>query len=103
VLSLLYRADTSADPTAAAAEELSAGADPTPSNAREQRPSAEVMTKRALAERAYAELSADGMPPSSAELATAAGLSPSYARALVAEFQARAPALIQAIATPAPS
>ena len=52
-------------------------------------------TKRAQAERVYADLSADGAPVSSAQLAAVAGLSPSYARALVAEFQSRPPAAIQ--------
>jgi hypothetical protein len=37
----------------------------------------------------------DGAPVSSAQLATAVGLSPSYARALVAEFQTRPPGAIQ--------
>ena len=55
-----------------------------------------MLTKRAKAARVYADLSADGTPPSSAQLATAAGLSPSYARALVAEFQTRPPAAIHA-------
>jgi hypothetical protein len=39
-----------------------------------------VLTKRALAERAYAHLSADGAPVSAGQLAAAAGLSASYAR-----------------------
>jgi hypothetical protein len=93
VLSLLYRATGSADPAATDAE---LGADHSlgssgqaPSSAEVQRPSAVVLTKRAQAERAYADLSADGTPPSSAQLAAAAGLSPSYARALVAQFQAQ--------------
>ena len=41
------------------------------------------------AERAYAALGADGAPISAAQLAESAGLSPSYARALAAEFAAR--------------
>ena len=61
----------------------------------------EALTKRAQAERAYAALSAGGAPVSSAQLATAAGLSPSYARALVAEFQTRPPAAIQGNGHPA--
>ena len=82
MLSLLYRADTSADPATMAAE-VSA----------EQAPAgAEVLTKRAQAERAYAELSATGGPVSAGQLAAAAGLSASYARALVAQFQTRPPA-----------
>ena len=48
-----------------------------------------MLTKRALAERAYDQLSVDGAPVSAAQLAAAAGLSASYARALVAEFHAR--------------
>jgi hypothetical protein len=51
-----------------------------------------VLTKRAQAERAYAQLSADGAPVSAGQLAAAAGLSSSYARALVAEFHTRPPA-----------
>jgi hypothetical protein len=99
VLSLLYRADTSAHPAETSAEAsatpVGGSADPAPRSAEAQRPGAEVLTKRAQAERAYADLSADGAPVSSAQLATAAGLSPSYARALVAEFQTRPPAAIQ--------
>ena len=51
-----------------------------------------MLTKRAQAERAWAELSATGAPVSAGQLAAAAGLSASYARALVAQFQARPPA-----------
>jgi hypothetical protein len=85
VLSLLYRADTSADPEAGAAE-ISAEA---------EQPGAEVLSKRAQAEHIYAALSADGAPVSAGQLAAAAGLSASYARALVAEFQARSPVALQ--------
>ena len=53
------------------------------------------MTKRAQAERAYAELSASGAPVSAGQLAAAAGLSASYARALLAEFQAQHSAALQ--------
>jgi hypothetical protein len=53
------------------------------------------MTKRAQAERAYAELSATGAPVSAGQLAAAAGLSASYARALVAQFQAQLPTSVQ--------
>jgi hypothetical protein len=91
VLTLLYRADTSADPPAAAAE---VGAEQAPSSAEVQPPSAEVLTKRAQAERAYADLRATGAPVSAGQLAAAAGLSASYARALVAQFQARPPAAV---------
>jgi hypothetical protein len=54
-----------------------------------------VRTKRAQAERAYAQLSADGTPVSAGQLAAAAGLSASYARALVAQFQAQPPTSLQ--------
>jgi hypothetical protein len=98
VLSLLYRAEVSADPATIAAE---ASAEPAPASAavaptstQIQQSGAEVLTKRAQAERAYAELSATGAPVSAGRLAAAAGLSASYARALVAEFQARPPATV---------
>jgi hypothetical protein len=89
VLSLLYRAEVSADPAPIVAE---VSAEQAPASAKVQPLGAAVVTKRAQAERAYAELSADGAPVTSARLAAAAGLSPSYARALVAQFQARPPA-----------
>ena len=54
-----------------------------------------MLTKRALAERAYAEISAAAAPVSAGQLAAAAGLSASYARALVAQFQARPPATVE--------
>jgi hypothetical protein len=92
VLSLLYRAEVSADPAATSAE---VSVDQRPASAELQNASAEVLTKRAQAERIYAELSANGAPVSSAQLAAVAGLSSSYARALLAEFQARPPADIQ--------
>jgi hypothetical protein len=60
-----------------------------------QQSGAEVLTKRAQAEHTYAELSATGAPVSAGQLATAAGLSASYARALVAEFQTRPPATVE--------
>jgi hypothetical protein len=95
VLSLLYRAEGSADPAPAAAtsgERPPASADPLPSSANAPPAGAEVLTKRAQAERAYATLSATGAPVSAGQLAVAAGLSASYARALVAEFHTRPPA-----------
>jgi hypothetical protein len=92
VLSLLYRADTSADPAAAAA---ASSAERASASAEVQQPGAEVLTKRAQAERAYVDLSATGAPVSASQLAGAAGLSASYARALVAEFQARPPATVE--------
>jgi len=95
VLSLLYRAEVSADPGVVAAEpsaeRSSNSADPAPSSADAHRAGAEVLSKRARAERVYASLSANGAPPSSAQLAAAAGLSASYARALVAQFQTQPP------------
>ena len=92
VLSLLYRADTSADPATAAAE---ASAEQAPGSAEVQPSGAEVLTKRAQAKRVYAELSADGAPVSAGQLAAAAGLSASYARALIAQFQAQPPAAVE--------
>jgi hypothetical protein len=96
VLSLLYRVSDDADPAAAAAEVSAdrppAGADLPLAGADPQQPGAVALTKRAQAERAWARLSADGAPVSAGQLASAAGLSASYARALVAEFQARPPA-----------
>jgi hypothetical protein len=88
VLSLLYRAEVSADPAAVSAEEPRASAEA-------QRSGAEVLTKRAQAERVYAQLSADGAPVSAGQLAAAAGLSASYARALVAQFHARPATALQ--------
>jgi hypothetical protein len=85
VLSLLYRAEVSATQAPATAE-VSAAA---------TQPGAEVLTKRAQAERIYAILSADGVPISAGQLAAAAGLSASYARALVAQFQAQPPTSLQ--------
>jgi hypothetical protein len=48
-----------------------------------------------LAERIYADLSAEGAPVSAGQLAAAAGLSASYARALVAQFQAQPSGALQ--------
>jgi hypothetical protein len=98
VLSLLYRADTSADQAPAAegsAESAPASAAVAPSSADTLQPGAEVLTKRAQAERAYAELSATGAPVSAGQLAAAAGLSASYARALVAQFHTHPPTSLQ--------
>jgi hypothetical protein len=99
VLSLLYRADTSATKATIVAEasgELApASADPAPNSAPAPRSGAEVLTKRAQAERAYATLSANGSPISAGQLAAAAGLSASYARALVGQFQTRPPAAVE--------
>jgi hypothetical protein len=92
VLSLLYRAEVSADPAAIPAE---GSAEQHPASAELQQPGAEVLTKRAQAERAYAHLSATGAEVSAGQLAAAAGLSASYARALLAEFQAQPPAALQ--------
>jgi len=92
VLSLLYRADTIADPAAIVAE---GRAERSLASADAQQPGAEVLTKRAQAERIYAALSADGAPVSAGQLAAAAGLSASYARALVAQFHAQPPTALQ--------
>jgi hypothetical protein len=82
VLSLLYRTEVST-------EQAPASAEVAPSSTQVQQSGAEVVTKRTQAERAYAELSADGAPVSAGQLATAAGLSANDARALVAEFHAQ--------------
>jgi hypothetical protein len=99
VLSLLYRAEVSADQAPAAAEpsaeQAPASAAVAPSSTEAQQPGAEVLTKRAQAEHAYAHLSATGAPVSASQLAAAAGLSASYARALIAQFQARPPTPLQ--------
>jgi hypothetical protein len=92
VLSLLYRAEVSADPATAAAE---GSAKRTLVSAEGEQSGAEVLTKRAQAERVYADLSADGAPISAGQLAAAAGLSASYARALIAQFQAQPPTTLQ--------
>jgi hypothetical protein len=77
VLSLLYRTEGSADPAMTSveigAERSSSSADSAPSSADAHRAGAEVLSKRARAERVYASLSANGAPPSSAQLAAAAG------------------------------
>jgi hypothetical protein len=93
VLSLLYRAGTSATSALLGAEPAQAGVDQAANSAEAERPGAEALTKRALAERAYAELGADGAPVSAAQLAEVVGLSPSYACALAAEFGVRPPVL----------
>jgi hypothetical protein len=103
VLSLLYRAEVSADPAPAVSEgsaeaataPAEVGADRPPASAQAPRSGAVVLTKRAQAERIYADLSATGAPVSAGQLAVAAGLSASYARALVAQFQAQPPAALQ--------
>ena len=95
VLSLLYRADTSADPAMASveigAEPSPNSADRLPTSAEAQQSGAEVLTKRAQAERIYADLSANGASVSAGQLAAAAGLSASYARALIAQFHVQPP------------
>jgi hypothetical protein len=107
VLSLLYRAGTTIGAQASTGAQgaetgaggSSSGAGQAPSSAEPEHPGAEdqpvgaeALTKRALAERAYAALSAEGAPVTGAQLAETVGLSASYARALAAEFQARPPA-----------
>ena len=93
VLSLLYRGEVSADQAPAAAEasaeQAPAGTAVAPSSTHTPQAGAEVLTKRAQAERAWAQLSADGASVSASQLAAVAGLSASYARALVAQFQAQ--------------
>jgi hypothetical protein len=64
-------------------------------SAEAQQSGAAVLTKRAQAERVYAQLSANGAPVSAGQLAAAAGLSASYARALVAQFHARPATALQ--------
>jgi hypothetical protein len=111
VLSLLYRTEVSANPASAvpdrsaepATTPAEVGADRPPASAQAPQSGAVVLTKRAQAERAWAQLSADGAPVSAGQLAAAAGLSPSYARALVAQFQSRPPAAIQANTAELPS
>jgi hypothetical protein len=75
--------------------QASASAEVAPSSTQVQQSGAEVVTKRTQAERAYAELSADGAPVSAGQLAAAAGLSANDARALVAEFHAQPAATLQ--------
>jgi hypothetical protein len=91
VLSLLYRAEVSADQAPVAADSsavrASGSAAVAPSSTHAPSTGAEVLTKRAQAERIYTELSGDGSAVSAGQLAAAAGLSASYARALVVEFQ----------------
>jgi hypothetical protein len=66
-------------------------ADEQHSDADVQRSSAAGVTKRARAERVYSTLSAAGAPVTGAQLAEAAGLSASYARALLARFHTHPP------------
>jgi len=104
VLSLLYRAEVSADPAPTAAEpsaeQAPTSTDVAPISAAAPATGVEVLTKRAQAEHAYAQLSATGAPVSAGQLAAAAGLSASYARALVAQFQAQPPLPSRATAAP---
>jgi hypothetical protein len=93
VLSLLYRAEVSADPATTAAE---GSAERSLVSAEAEYPGAEVLTKRVQAERVYADLSAEGAPVSAGQLAAAAGLSASYARALIAQFHAQPPTALEA-------
>jgi hypothetical protein len=92
VLSLLYRAEVSADPATVSAK---GSAKEPRASAEAQQSGAAVLTKRAQAERVYAQLSAGGAPVSAGQLAAAAGLSASYARALVAQFHARPATALQ--------
>jgi hypothetical protein len=72
VLSLLYRTPPSVDSAA---------------DVEDQAPAGET-SKRERARQAYAALVAAGQPVTGARLAEAAGVSASYGRALLAEFQA---------------
>jgi hypothetical protein len=73
VLSLHYRTPAPADPGAAVEDQSPAGGEP---------------SKRERAHASYAALVAAGQPVTGARLAEAAGISASYGRALLAEFQA---------------
>src|SRR5512132_1517598 len=73
VLSLLYRTPTPAPADPAADAQEPTGAEP---------------SKRERARQAYAALVAAGQPVTGARLAEAADISPSYGRALLADFQA---------------
>ena len=74
MLSLLYRTPTpAADPTADAEERQQVGEEP---------------SKRERARQAYVALLPAGQPVTGARLAEAAGISASYGRALLADFQA---------------
>jgi hypothetical protein len=73
VLSLLYRTPTPAGEPAA--------------NVEDHAPAGSESSKRERARQAYAALVAAGQPVSGARLAEAAGVSASYGRALLAEFQ----------------
>ena len=71
VLSLLYRTPSPVEPAGVEDQEPAAGE-----------------SKRERARQAYAALVAAGQPVTGARLASAAGVSASYGRALLAEFQA---------------
>ena len=79
VLSLLYRTQA---PTSAT--QAPAGAEDPPARA-------EQLSKRERTRQAYAHLVAADTPMTGARLAEAAGVSPSYGRALLAEFQTDLP------------
>jgi hypothetical protein len=72
VLSLLYRTPTPAEPAA---------------DVEDQAPAGETSSKRERARVAYAALIASGQPVTGARLADAAGVSASYGRTLLTEFQ----------------
>jgi hypothetical protein len=72
VLSLLYRTPAPVEPAADVDQELSAREGP---------------SKRERTRQAYAALVAAGQPVTGARLAEAAGVSASYGRTLLAEFQ----------------
>ena len=82
-------------PASAELQQHGAGVLTKRAQAEAQQPGAEVLTKRARAERIYGDLRATGAPVSAGQLAAAAGLSASYARALVAQFRTRPPAAVE--------
>ena len=77
VLSLLYRADQAPATAERSAEQAPASAAMALRGAQTPSTGAEALTKRAQAERAYADLSATGARVSAGQLAAAAGLSAS--------------------------
>jgi hypothetical protein len=91
VLSLLYRADTSADPVAAAAE---VSAERRQASTEVQQPGAAVLTKRP-GRACLCRTQRHRRGGQRWALAAAAGLSASYARALVAGCHAQPPTAVQ--------
>jgi Protein of unknown function (DUF2637) len=79
-------ADPGAAPVGTGAASATSSAGPDASGADPALPGVEPTSKRRHAQRIYDELTATGGPVTGVRLAEAAGLSPSYARALLAEF-----------------